>query len=336
MEGSELDSRAGFLHDTEDEDFAKKAREMYKQYLDYKKDYFRRHNRSLAEERMTDDYRGHQIFGLITPKSEDQDKWKGYAIQAEIWRIYESGPFDQGRPVRRNTSIGVYETLCANVRTFCLHAGSISGSFDPFENIGLLQQHVASQKIYSTSDLIVKIQELQTTNGEQQKIIVSLYLRHVIEKLAGTPPHRMSQPDFWKNFLIVAFDNARKAKNNGEPHPFSELIKNPKYEDYLRGIAQSMYSVLSGNIHEFCDGKLPVFTTDKWNVGEIKVMNALMPAIRDGKEPNWTAEQFRFGYDYEEEKSNQERLMAAKKARAEAKALKRGKLWWIRSLLGLS
>ena len=141
----------------------------------------------------------------------------------------------------------------------------------------------------------------------QNRILVSLNIRHVLERL---PPRLLKQEKAnWESFWKVAVDKAIGNKSS----PLSKLIdsyalhndKNsnapPNVENIKKTGGANLYGALSTNIHQF-KGEYKL-EKDQWNALDFDILQTLRPLPENGLSDgsiNWEAERQRFIPCYKE------------------------------------
>jgi hypothetical protein len=111
-----------------------------------------------------------------------------------------------------------------------MQAGSPILVTDPFGNIDRLRDHIAAEMIY-TRELYKKNDELQKDLDKKQKIIVSLSMRYLLEKLPGAeiPSCGKSGTEKWQYIWTEAWNNAELASEKEDrTHPLHEVMQQLK------------------------------------------------------------------------------------------------------------
>jgi hypothetical protein len=232
-----------------------------------------------------DMYRWQQIIDLGTPRIPGE-VWPGEAVQEGVWAIYKEGPWNSNHQLLRDGKFdargAAWMTIAANVRSFCEKAGSPHSTIDPLDNIDALRDYIAMQQLY-TPDLDSKIEELSSQKEEQERIIISLSYRHLMESLQGPLGKGDKYTDNWKWFWEEAFAKA----GNNQGHPLFELRK--KYANNLKHIRKrgaKLYGTFSTNIHHYLDGKVEP-AVGSWNTDDYDIMMALTPEGGLNSDTDW-------------------------------------------------
>jgi hypothetical protein len=112
--------------------------------------------------------------------------------------------------------------------------------------------------------------------------------------LAGPPPQGTSATQQWAIFCEAAWT---KVDAKGATHPMAELkAHDSRRSEQLAARARALYGVLSGNIHEFCNGNISI-GTDRWNVGDVSMLKSLLPTTAGDQEINWKNQRSRYGLE---------------------------------------
>ncbi|KAL9121591.1 MAG: hypothetical protein Q9187_001852 [Circinaria calcarea] len=187
--------------------------------------------------------------------------------------------------------------------SFCLAAGCPKPNRrDPFKSLEALRAFVSGQFAF-TADLHKKISELNQQIMLQQRMITALAYRNVLENISATTPGRNST-EKWEAFIQTMF---KSVENGSFPSgdAFNDLFDRQSIEkkydfDYLKQMAEELYSTLSRTIHNFQpsrDFDQYTLVPSQFDPMQIDFMAAMAPLKENRNrtgDPNWEKERKRY------------------------------------------
>ncbi|CAL3967874.1 unnamed protein product [Diplocarpon coronariae] len=206
----------------------------------------------------------------------------------------------------------MWEKLCKAIEDLCNRIG-VPGTttFSPEKNIQSIKIYMLHQAPSREREWKAKYEELRDLNKAQERIIVCLTFRYILENLPPSLGPNDSAAGRWRSFWNSAWDeaikqyNAKTPNQGGEVHPLVELFQqSPRGQNAIRTFgADCLYSFLSADIHEW-NRRVCVPTKDHFGVSFTAILLALVPAsakIRDGDRTfidleniNWAGERQKY------------------------------------------
>jgi hypothetical protein len=134
------------------------------------------------EDERDGDMKREQQISYLTKTAARGENWIREAVKTRIFDIYQEGPWNLKGDLISTQSAQEFRRLSTNIRQLCNGVGYPALCVDPLDNVNALYEYLTSRKFWR-HELQSKLEELQKSHYEQNRIIVSLSYQHLMEQL---------------------------------------------------------------------------------------------------------------------------------------------------------